>query len=172
MMNKDDKPLQQIVRRIHEAKSNDVSQCNCDLKKEVIYYKLHSKGPLINDTSDPRYQSLKFKQFTLISQDSKNQYCSSINGDIVKIYNISYHKKLQCEVVLGRTFLNKENVFTLLCLSSKLGIYEVHTLSKLASWPVHHIDSKICLYQIPRKKSKYAAFPLLHIDKDEVPKIQ
>jgi len=172
MIKKDDKPLQQIVRRIHEAKFNDVSQCNCDFKKNIIYYKLHSKGPLINDTSGPQYQALKFKEFTLISQDSKNQYCSTINGDIIKIYNISYHKKLLCEVIIGRKFLRKENLFTLPCLSSKLGIYEVHTLSKLASWPVHHIDSKICLYPIPRKKSKYAAFPLLHIDKDEIPKIQ
>lgn len=137
MIKKDDKPLQKIVRRIYETKANDVvPPCSCDLKTNFIYYKLRSKWPLINDTSGPQYQSLKLKKFTLISQNSKNQYCSTINGDIIKIFNISYHNKLRCEVIIGRTFLSKENLFTLPCLSSKLEIYEVHTLSKLATWTI------------------------------------
>lgn len=174
MLRKDDKPLQQIIRRIEESKINDLKTCKCDLEEDhhQIFYEPHNNGPLLNNTCKPQYKSMKFKSCTLIANDSKNQCCSLSNSDIVLIDNFTYHKGYDSHVIVGRKFLNKGNLYTKPCLSSLLGIYVVSKLSKQEIWPVSLIQMKNALYLIPGEHLCYVSFPLIHMDRTEIPTIE
>jgi len=54
MIRKDDKPLQQIIRRVEEIKTNyKATKCNCELSDTWIYKKQHYSGPLPITMSNP-----------------------------------------------------------------------------------------------------------------------
>jgi len=94
MIRKDDRPLQQIVRRVNEKNFCFVNMnCDCDLTIDYIYGRQHYEGPLLLSSKNPRYSSIKCKDFTLIRNDPKNYCCTLYNGDIIIINNIAHLKE-------------------------------------------------------------------------------
>ncbi|KAL5246204.1 hypothetical protein ACI65C_013612 [Semiaphis heraclei] len=64
-------------------------------------------------------------------------------GDIIIVENIRYSTELNCYVIVGRTFLNKNDFFKKPCKSSSLGIFEVQKQSVLKCWPITEIITKM-----------------------------
>jgi len=55
MIRKDDKSLQQIIRRVEEIKINyKGTKCNCELCDTWIHKKQHYSGPLPINMSNPQ----------------------------------------------------------------------------------------------------------------------
>lgn len=173
MLRKDDKPLQQVVRRVEENKTNcQYFKCECDLKTHeqndyFEYNNKHNKGPLITGTSNPQFLEMKFKSFKFIPKDRKNYCCTLNNGDVVIIENIAFNQKENGMAIIGRKFLYKNDFYKEPLPSSILGIYEVQHLSELLLWPTIHIVCKNVMFKAPGNQC-YTVFPLLHSDREDM----
>jgi len=83
-----------------------------------------------------------------------------IDGSIIEVKNIAYHKELNTNVIIGNQFCHKEDLYNIPCPSSLIGIFIVHNLSKLKIWPIKNIKTKYV--KLPLDNNKFAVFPLLH----------
>lgn len=86
--------------------------------------------------------------------------CGMSSGAIVCIENVAHCTNQNIPVIVGYEFLEKEDLFTIPCLSSMLGIYCVRLQSELKSWPLKDIITKYV--KLPYEDDKYSVFPLLH----------
>jgi len=131
MVRKNDKPLQQVVRRCEEQfkpanilvdkviNENDFNQ-NFQL--------LHSDGPLIDRTSSPQYKILLSDQIQIKTHSAPNSYVGLKIENIfiiIKILNICFSQDLQKLILLGRQFEKISTYFSKPIKSEKLGIYKV-----------------------------------------------
>lgn len=161
-LRKAEKPLQQVVRRYIEKEMNlSTSPALSDSAR--IYSNLsslHYDGPLISNCHNPQYKIVKYNGFTLKAGTLADSCCGLNCGAIICIKNVAYCTQRNIPVIIGYTFLEKENLFNTPCLSSMLGIYSVHLRSDLKSWPLKNVVRKFV--QLPCKDDKYAVFPLIH----------
>jgi len=173
LIRKDDKPLQQIARRIHEIENSDNNLQNRDCNREQpIFKNLHTDGPIIKG------YTLQFTTMTLNGMkfqiNNKGNNCCGIKGKIILIENICYNAEDGGYIIIGKEFLEKKSLYSLPCSSVYLGIYQVDVdkLSKRSFWPVNEINLKYFIFPISGYSTKFAVFPLLHIDQQERPNIQ
>lgn len=98
----------------------------------------------------------------------KNKCCQLSTGEIIVVENIAYCSNKNGHVILGRQFLDKQDLYLAPCSSSLLGIYRysVNKLSMLNIWDIDRIAQKMFLYKIPNCDS-FAVFPLIHTDQYE-----
>lgn len=124
MLRKNDKPLQQVVKRYKEI---------CD--NENISYKNHD---LLN--------------FTTREPDC---FILTTGEEIVKISDINSH----INVVVGKYFLNRENLFIKPLKSSKLGIFIVKNPSETTKqWKMSEIKKKIVMFNFD---NNFIAIPII-----------
>lgn len=162
---KADRPLQQVVRRYIEKKNNsDVLLSPTISSHSVLAHPnlmlLHHDGPLVSDCSSPQYKIVKYNGITLKVGTLADSCCGLNCGAIVTIKNIAYCTNLKIPVIIGREFLEKEDLFKIPCPSSLLGIFIVHSYSKLKSWPLKNVGKKYV--KLPYGENKYTVFPLTH----------
>jgi len=173
LIRKDDKPLQQIARRIHEIENSDNNLQNKYCNEESIIFKnIHTNGPIIKGCiSQFTTMTLSGMKFQI---NNKGNNCCGIKGKIILIENICYNDEHSGQIIIGKEFLEKTPLYSLPCSSVYLGIYQVdvNKLSKRSFWPVNKINLKYFIFPISNCSTKFAVFPLLHIDQQEKPQIQ
>jgi hypothetical protein len=154
------KPLQQIAHRITELFSSGHIQNMYKTTSNLSFLKdPYQDGLLLPSCCGPQYKSANFQQFKICISSPDN--CVSLkNGEIIIIDNIAFSEVLNTEVIIGRKYLNKVDLYGHpLCASSKLGIYKVKDLSKRESWKLSCIDHK--MVHLPFEDA-HAVFPLIH----------
>lgn len=163
LIRKSDKPLQQVIRRCIEKEVNLHTSSNvlsnCILMHPQLM-SLHCDGPLILNCNNPQYKVVKYNGITFRAGTLADNCCGLSSGNIVCIENLAHCTKRNIPVIIGYEFLETEDLFKVPCFSSMLGIYLVHSLSELKSWPLEHLIRKYV--KLPCGNDKYAVFPLLH----------
>lgn len=162
---KAERPLQQVVRRYIEKGSNsNLSLSSAILSHSVPMHPnlmlLHHYGPLVSNCNNPQYKIVKYNGITLKAGTLADSCCGLNCNAIISIENIAYCTRRNIPVIIGREFLEKEDLFNVPCPSSLLGIYVVHSYSDLKSWPLKNVIRKYV--KLPYGNDKYAAFPLIH----------
>lgn len=168
-IHKEDKPLQQIVRRYTESialnnlnKLSNASDINTS--GEIIFINTHMNGPLLQGCTNPQYEKLKFNDMTFIVKDQKNDCCCVKGNRIIKIFNIALKDNDGVFVIIGKEYLKKSDLYKLPCPSSTLGIYEVDDLSEFMTWPVKDIEFKCFSFPIFLDSTRMAVVPLHHTE--------
>lgn len=159
MIRKDDKPLQQIARRLEES--------DMILKEKLfitnnnpLFCNQHLDGPLIDKSNNIQYRKVIFKEFT-IACDGKNNYVGLKRREIVSVENIVYYIDTKI-CIIGKQFERRRDLYTLLCKSSILDIYEVSQLSDVYEmWSISDIVSKYFIFNVYNSNWK-AAIPIIH----------
>lgn len=141
-LRKAEKPLEQVIRRCIEKEIN-LNTSLTDLSDSVLIHpkliSLHNDGPLLPDCNNPQYKILKYNGLTFKAGMLADNCCGLSCGAIVCIQNIAYCIKRNIPVIIGCEFLEKENLFSVPCPSSLLGIYSVKSFSDLKSWPLKNV---------------------------------
>ncbi|XP_022177327.1 uncharacterized protein LOC111038505 [Myzus persicae] len=159
MIKGNNKPLEQIGKRLGQIFSIHLPFSSTADKSNFPKFKnAHSNGPLPVHCSGLQYSTVIFSNFT-IKILPPNNCCGTKKGDIIIVENICYSTELNCYVIVGRTFLNKNDFFKKPCKSSSLGIFEVQKQSVLKCWPITEIITKYVFFEY---KQSYITFPLLH----------
>jgi len=168
-IHKEDKPLQQIVRRYTESialnnlnKLSNSSDINTS--GEIIFINTHKNGPLLQGCTNPQYEKLKFYDMTFIVKNQKNDCCCVKGNRIIKIFNIALKDNDGVFVIIGKEYLKKSDLYKLPCPSSTLGIYEVDDLSEFMTWPVKDIEFKYFSFPICLDSTRMAVVPLHHTE--------
>ena len=140
LIRKNEKPLQQIHRRLVEkhypSNKRQNRLCNFPLLLSKIYITL----PLQCKNSHRR---LKFKNFEICSRSPDN-CCIMNNNDIVVVDFIG--TKNNEIVVIGRNFLERQSIRNYPMNSVEIGICEVKKFANLKIFPAQSIISKACLF--------------------------
>jgi len=160
---KTDRPLQQVIRRCIEKEINLNSLLlpitSDSVMKHPSLMVLHSDGPLVDNCGNPQYKIVKYNGIILKAESSADNCFGLKCGAIVSIQNIAYCIKRDIPVIIGREFLEKENLYNIPCPSSLFGVYAVHLYSNLKSWPLQNVIRKYV--RLPCRNI-YAVFPLMH----------
>ncbi|XP_026481608.1 uncharacterized protein LOC113388447 [Ctenocephalides felis] len=165
---KPERPLQQIARRYHEFQeyhTQKVYEDNCDNFDNDIEFSpclstVHFDGPLFTSCGNPQFEKLKCGSAIINIRREADRYCSLIDGSIIYICNIA---SLNGEaVIIGQRFKMMDDVYTIPCRSSFIGIYRVYDLASVQVWPVKNIKSKIFIISDTSSDTKIA-LPLLHL---------
>lgn len=163
LLRKDDRPLQQVVRRLTEFQMYKVKPISSNNSQCIKYLMAHEDGPLPSDCTSSQYKKLKINNNqNIIVKTKKKIYCLLKNEKVVAVHNIA-KKKNSCMCIIGYQFLVKLDLYTKPCNSSLYdrGIFEVSDLSEvLKVWPVACFKAKMVLFSIC--DDKFAAFTLLH----------
>jgi hypothetical protein len=150
LLRKDDKPLQQIARRIHEIICFREEETMPFLYNDNISFKnTHTNGPLLNNCSDFQFSTLLFKNKTFKIQTKANNICGLTSGKIVIIENIICSKINNESYIIGKEFLEMKPLYIKPCLSSHLGIYKVSNLSIRKMFSLNNIITKLIWNVIP-----------------------
>jgi len=132
MIRKHDKPLQQVVRRYTEYCNNN----------EILE---------INNTNKLQFKTKK-----------PDCYVLTKDNEIVQIIDLKKSISEKCSIVVGKTFIEKKELFTMPLKSSKLDIYIVQNLSDIEKqWEMSDIKRKMIIFDF---KNTMIALPILHHD--------
>jgi len=154
---KKDKPLQQIINRIHEENFVELNKEN-KLNIEPELLNKHNNGPLDRNLYRSQWKKIVFPNFTLKIKEPDN-CCRLSNGDIILIKNIASIDS-ENAVIIGNKYESITDFYNELCKSSDLGIHLVENISKnLQRWNINEILHKCVRLQF---KDKFVVFPLLH----------
>lgn len=157
MINKHDKPLAQLVRRIHE--SDNWAPVVVVKAKNVELKHSHSSGPILECVaSGVQYRKVILNSFILQRKPPNN--CVLLNNsDIALIRNIV---ELNDKVyILCQIFLSVSNFFTHPWPSSLVSIFTVKSdLSSLKLFPLDSIKNKVVL--VKSSETSRFAVELLH----------
>lgn len=155
---KGDKPIQQIVRRIHErnyiSMSSDVN--NVQLPELCIE---HSCGPLLlNMNCLNQYKKVKFPNFVL-SVGQADHCCCLNDNSLIIISNFVIDGNNSIHII-GHAYLKMKKLYTSPCNSSDLGIFICTDLGPLQAWPLSVVSNK-CM-KLVVNDDECVVFPLLH----------
>lgn len=160
MVRKGNKPVQQIVKRIHEH--NYVST-----SREIIFAqhpKLHiehSNGPFLpNMIPLKQFKKIEVSNFVLSITEPDN--CCCLSNNIIIIVRNETVTIGNSITILGQTFLNKKQLYSSACDSCVLGIYICSNLEPLHSWPMNAVCYK-CV-KLNTSGSEQVVLPLLHLE--------
>lgn len=167
MVRKNDKPLQQVVKRCEER--NASLSFTTSLSKPnnifITYENVHFDGPLTDETSSPQYKVLILEKMKIkINSDADSYVGLKINGvlNIIKVVNICYSKILKTQIVLGRKFQKLENFFDKPIKSEQIGVYKVSDFSKqMYVWKIENIMMKYLILSTEDLNFK-VAYPIIH----------
>lgn len=163
-LRKHEKPLQQFIRRYEE-------QCNFPKKKvseiygnNYIFKKLHSKGPLLYDTTGPQYHQLHFSNFMLNTMVDRDSYILTDCNKVVKCINFAnkHVNNKVIPIIIGKYFTNKMPAYTVPLSSILLNIYKVENISDNSiELNVNCIKHKLMVINL---NNETIAMPILHSD--------
>ena len=157
MLRKSEKPLQQVVKRLIEIDNVRFSSKAAKIP-ELVFRREHNDGPLFPGYSGKQYKNVTFKK-NFLSSCSPDSCVYLKDFSIVKIENILEID--QQAFIVGRKFVNKQDLYTYPLKSSHLHIFLVNGLSRLNIWPLELFLYKANLLPISRSVDKFASFPLI-----------
>lgn len=150
-------PLPQAVKRLEESMS--CPQHENASNRQFPYASMpHRKGPLLTGFSSPQYMNLHFKSFRL-GISARDCCFTRKDGSIIVIRNICSDIATGALTVIGRRFLHKEDAYTAICPSSKLGVFFVSQMSELIAVPIGEVLHKNMILPF---KTGFITQPLLH----------
>lgn len=151
-------PLQQIHRRLSEE--NNCNQHLQEKNPKIVKYPL-LKYPIVSELPLGCHSEHKIVQFRnfMLSNKRPDNCCFLTDATIVMIKHIGLIENVI--VILGRQFLQKNDILNYPCSSSNLNIYKVENLSPVHMWPAQCISRKGFL--VTYENTTYA-MPLLHIN--------
>lgn len=167
MVRKNDKPIQQVVKRCVERNASLSFTSNLSKLNNIFftYENIHLDGPLIDGTSSPQYKVLILEKMKIkINSDADSYVGLKVNGvlNIIKVVNICYSKILKTQIVLGRKFQNLEKFFDKPIKSEQIGIYKVSDFSKqMYIWKIENIMIKYLILSTEDLNFK-VAYPIIH----------
>lgn len=125
LIKKDDKPLQQISKRLQEIHKHGIKcQYTQNSKVEQSFKNEHFKGPIMKRCT-LQFALLKLNRMMFDINSKANNCCELTSGQIIIICNFCYNDKYKNRVIIGREFLRKIPLYTSPCSSTNIGIYEV-----------------------------------------------
>ena len=142
LVRKSAKPLQQIVNRVMELRSNHPVQKISTNPNLIKVISEHHNGLMIPGLRGQQFERVIFKKLILSCKSPDN--CVVIHdGSVILISNFVENREGQVYFI-GRKFMNSENLYNLNGLDSKtLGTQIVNTLSNnLEFWQLNCISSK------------------------------
>jgi len=149
LIRKNEKPLQQLFRRYHEARHITTEMKKTSKKLYPIKSTYHCNGPLLPLSNNPQYKSAECTFFTLNADSKANNCCGlQYNNTIILLRNIAYNTESKELIIIGNQFECKENYYNMPCDSSVLGIYRISQLSTLKVWPLHTVNIKYAKYPV------------------------
>lgn len=169
LLRKNDKPLQQLVKRYIEKDNIDFLLPKSNYNNENLYSLkyLHDNGPLLSNFSDINFHSqslqLSTTKLNIIckSNNDKNSCCLLRNGCFIVILNIV--KQNEDIFVIGKKLRYKQNLYNVPCNSSDFGIKIMMIVNdEISSYPVTDILCKAWKIPIANKVNTFAIFPLNH----------
>ncbi|CAI6377752.1 unnamed protein product [Macrosiphum euphorbiae] len=169
MVRKNDKPLQQVVKRCQERSLSLKTNCENNVNNIPIkQFKVeHSEGPLTNETSSPQYKILILDQIKVkihVNADSYVGLKTNGNLQIIKVVNICYCQQLKKQILLGRQFLKLECFFKEPIKSNTMGIYKVSDFSKtICIWNIEDVMTKYMILS-PDNIDIMVAYPVIHFN--------
>lgn len=157
MIRKPDKILQQLNNRLEEQKHSKKKypKVSCKTSLGAEYF----GGILPEGCSGPQHMAINYDNFMLTIKHPNN-CCVLSDGKIVIIRNIC-HKDSEA-VIVGKSFLKKDDLYVIPCPSSLLGIYKVDRLSELECWSINLVKNKCINFE---HEGENIIFPLLHTQK-------
>lgn len=158
LVRKPNRPLQQVVRRIHERKLNLVASCVVDASTpSVKLERLYHTGVVPTNCAPCNQYKQVFIQGAMINLESGNN-CIVIGEDVVLVCNII---SMAEEVLfVCQKFRHVENFFDYPLESKLLGVLCVHEICEEKCV----ISAKLfkCKCVLLPEGSKYVALPLVH----------
>lgn len=95
------------------------------------------------DIKNRQFKKAKINNY-IMSINSPDNVCV-INNNIIAVQNCLYDNKLDCMVVVGKSYIDKSNLYEMPCQSSLLNCYAVTCLAQNSEvWPISEIEYK-CL---------------------------
>lgn len=161
LVRKNDKPLQQVVRRYYESIKSGKEVHGSEKLSDFHLVKPHCDGPLTSGCSGPEFKSVVFPEFKL-SCTPRDSSCALKDGTIIEIENFAFSLEFNEYIVIGKEYMKKCDFFDYPLSSSTLNIFCVHTLSETKFWPLKYISHK--LVRIPYGNT-FTVFPLIHAHK-------
>jgi len=137
LLRRDDKPLQQIARRIHEIENSDHNLQNQYCNKELTILKnIHTDGPILKGCIS-QFTTMTLNGMKFQINNKGDNYCG-IKEKFILIENICYNAELGGHIIIGKEFLEKTSLYSKPCSSVYLGIYQVNVgkLSKKVFGPL------------------------------------
>jgi len=170
LIRKFEKPLEQIARRIQEIENNSKVETKKIEKNTLILKNPHTLGPIFQGCYN-QFETLIYNELEFTINNKGDRCCGLTSGEIIIIENICYSETHYDNVVIGKEFLEKENLYEKPCSSSILGIYKVFNVSTRKAWSVKLISRKYFLYPNDRTENSFIAIPLLHVEHFERPNL-
>lgn len=156
LIRKNDKPLEQIVRRISEHNFCLNTKFNMRSNNEPELLNPHFNGPLVNHQNCKQFSKVKFKNFMLKTREPDNCCCLN-DGTIIVIKNFA--SNIEGTIVIGHKYRSLQDFYSEPCKSSTFGIYVVDNIGHLQNWNLGQIAYKCLKLKL---KDKHIVFPLMH----------
>lgn len=154
---KHEKPLQQVVKRYHEEAVNK------QIKKiyiEINVKHQYSNGPLLNDLTDPQYQTIYLKRFVIKTKRASDSYILTKEDNVVQVNNIATERNTNDTVLIGKMFKVKKPFYEQPIDSSMFHIYIVSELDDIYKfWCLKDVKKKMILL---KHKNNNIAMPVIH----------
>lgn len=152
------KPLQQIVRRLHEI-------CSLNLDSEEQSSSLlmeHTMGPLSNELNTVKqFKKMLYENstFCINSYSAANSYFISKNSKTVQIENIVSTSEGEV-MIIGKEYESYHSLYEYPFDSRLLNIYVVDKLSEISkTWHARDIASKAMIFPL---KQELICLPIFH----------
>lgn len=162
LIRKGNQHLQQIVKRIMEFnKILVIRRKNSRSPNAKCFRDQHHSGPIYNLAHCRQFKTLLYGPSYFSVKFSRDSCAFLDDGSIIVIENFAVEKGN--EWVIGREYINKEDLYSYPIKSSKLEIFSVQELSELRCWPLEKIKKKglkLPLDTSDEDSFKYAVFPL------------
>lgn len=129
-----------FAQRIQEIENNPKIETKIKVKNALVLKNPHTSGPIFERCYN-QFETLIYNELEFMI-NNKDQCCGLNSGEIIINENICYSETHNDNIVTGKEFLKKQNVYDKSCLSSILSIYEVFNLSTRKAWPVKDINMK------------------------------
>jgi len=162
LVRKGEKPLEQLARRYGEKEKRDKCNTREIWKKKYQFRGLHSSGPTLGGCCAPQYRICTIGGSMVIDSTSEaNNTCVLEDGSIVVVKNFATERFSGTVMVVGKEYSVLEDLYSLPCRSSSLGIFVTSEASCLKMWPISSISRKC--FRMPYK-DKFAVVPMLHYE--------
>ncbi|XP_064462334.1 uncharacterized protein LOC135372802 isoform X1 [Ornithodoros turicata] len=155
---KPERPLEQLFKRVTEEmklpySTRKAGNCEVTLSLE------HDSGPLPIFCEGPQYKKVAIGNKYVLRNTCGDNCCVLLDGSVIEVQNIALFSTTRKPCIIGRRFLQKNDLYTFPCPSSSFGIYAASGLSDTSAWPLEIVSSK-CM-KLPFQ-GQWAIFPLLH----------
>ena len=161
-LRKNEKPLQQLIKRYKGAES--LIKSNYNNKKLYICKYLHEDGPICdNHVIKSQYVQISNDKFYINCKSFANNCCIIKNEICIEVLNIIEDTNNNI-FFIGKKLKYVKDLYDKPCESSQIGI-KVMTIkndNNLHSWPITDLLYKVWKIKCENDSNTFAIFPLKH----------